>query len=411
MSSLVPPKIREPLRPTYTERLRDRDFWRFLFGQYRTVMKLTLLINLGLLSVHVSLHAAQLRAEENERPTSSDMSFATRYRILRARMHNAWNPWGEAQGEEEVKYQLDCALEGAEEELAATAGGGGGGRGIEGMTEGWRQEFVKLRRDRGRWFERDGRYVDAEQEYCAALEVPVLAGAVVEERVAAAMRLAKILEWRGEMEGAMGMLLRGVGYAFPPAIEDLGSGATGILPEMPRPGAKENTGVLMGVATELGVFLARHGQIAKALEVLAAVLARRKAAGGVPDPKRFNTEVGDPCAEAATMAMVGELMFAIGKKKEGVAWSEEAYEQAWKLVEFRLACKECCVVAAVNLVKMGELLKSDAGQETGWFSGKKKEEMAGEGQRLVDEYTYKQLEVDAVKAVRDAEQAEAATKI
>jgi len=236
------------------------------------------------------------------------------------------------------------------------------------------------------------------------LILAVLADAVVEERVAAATRLAKILEWRGDIEGAMGMLLKGFGYAFPPAVEESGSGATGIPPEMPRPGAKENTGVLMGIATELGVFLARHGQVAKALEVLAAVLVRRKAAGGVPDPRRFNTEVGDPCVEAATMAMVGELMFAIGKTKEGVAWSEEAYERAWELVEFRLACKECCTVAAVNLVKMGELLKSDAGKETGWFSGKK-EEMTGEGQRLVDEYTYKQLEVDAVKAVRDAEQA------
>jgi hypothetical protein len=230
----------------------------------------------------------------------------------------------------------------------------------------------------------------------------------VEDRTICAGRWAKILEWRGDEALARLWLERAVGYANPGAIENRELGTVKVPPPMPNP-SDNNTkemGPLVNAVTELAVFLARRGEEGMALAMLTQVLKTRMEAPPVENPRIFNKEVGDPCMIASTKSNIGELMFAMGKKEDGVAWTEKAFEEAWRDVEYRLACKECCEVAAGTLVAMGRILQEEAGKPLGWFeSGRKREAVKRWAETLVEEYEWKQLEVKAVRAVKDAQEA------
>jgi len=273
----------------------------------------------------------------------------------------------------------DCAL--AEVEKAGKAG--------------W--ELALLRNERGEVLEKMRRWDAAEKEYRAALEV---AADVPKLKVEAANRLAKIREWRGDAAGALQVLEQAVRIAGGPAL--------------PPPGDGGNTPALMNALVEMSVFLARHGEIGKGLELATDVLVRRKAAEGeVREPKRYTDATGDPCRVAISETIVGELLFAIGKRDKGLKWTEDAFHKAWELVDYRLACKECAGVAAANLVQMGKILEEEALSmeegKKGWWSGKReKEEKLQKAQRIKGEYEIRRMEVEAVRAVKDSDVAKRA---
>lgn len=333
-----------------------------MIRQYRTALKLALFINAGILSLQLGVHLTLQQLSEHSRPTPASWPLLARYNLRLARLPNAWNPFGTEKSDEDTQRYLDRCLS---------------------HLKGKESGVAQLHAERGELAEKMLRFDDAREEYSAALE----GGESGESVVFAAGRLAKILEWRGEEEGALEVLYRGLEAAK----------------------GTERVNALF----ELAVFLARHGEVAKALEMATEVLVLRKAASGeVVDPKRFTRSIGDPCKIAATEAVVGELLFALGKPEEGVRWSEDAFEKAFKLVDFRQACKECAGVVTGNLVKMGELMKLDIEKEGAegkggfWFwrgSAGKREETLKEAERLVEEYGWKKFEVDAVKAVKDAE--------
>jgi len=365
-------------------RLRDRAFWRAVAANWKPALKIAAVVNVSVLALQAAVHGALQCVEETTRPTPPTWSFAARYFLRRARMANAWNPLAERKSDDETLRMYDRAL-------AHSAGAGTAG-------DGW--AAAMLRKERGRALEEMRRWDAAESEYRAALDVDADAPRL---KVEAATRLARIQEWRGDDVAALETLERAVCFAGGPAL--------------PPPGDARNSPALLNAVAEMAVFLARRGEIARALELATAVLARRKAAAAadVGDPKRYTEAIGDPCRVAVSEATVGELLFAIGKRDEGLRWTEDAFHKAWELVDYRLACKECAGIAASNLVQMGRILEEEAlraedGGKKGWW---RRGERSGrvqlrEAQRIRQEYDIRRMEVDAVRAVKDSDVAKRA---
>lgn len=334
---------------------------------------------MGILGAQAAVHAGIHRMEEMVRPTPEDWPWFARYYLREARIANSWNPYGEAKGAEARKEALDKVLR----ELK--------GRGVGfGVKSGrWGEEEAALRKERGAWFEEEKKWKEAVAEYEAALEVGG-SGVGIPQKVAAAGRLASVFRFLGKEEEAMQALERGVREAEVGGVSN----------------------ALMNAKMEFAVGLARKGELVRAAEVAAGVLEERmRARPGCVDPKRFGFDVGDPCRVAGAMAVVGELVFALGRKEEGVVWSERAFETAWEFVEYRLACKECAGVAARNLVQMGKILEDGGGdREEGWFTRgvrKENERRRREGERVRTEYGFRAMEVEAVRAVKDSRVAKA----
>ncbi|KAI5779052.1 hypothetical protein EDC01DRAFT_755865 [Geopyxis carbonaria] len=377
----IPPAIRHVSTAEIKRRLYSPAFWRTVVSEYRTAIKFTFIIQLGVLGAQASLHFALHRLEEEQRPTCSAWPWLARYYLRMSRLPNPWNPWGKPQRDADVKYYLDAALDAVDGREPPA--------GHVGNAEAWREELIRLRKARGEWYETHSKWTDAQREYEAALAVPLRAEG---GRVAVAARLARILEWQAHAQGALDVLTAAQGWA-----------------------AAGGDACVLDAKTEVAAYHARHGDLGRALELLGEVLIARRAAPRVADPREFTDAPGDPCKEAATMAGIGELMFAVGKRAEGVRWSEAAWERAWRDAEYRVACKECAGVAAGNLVKMGELMMKEAeeaeggekgkGKGKGWFwsTAGKKEEMREEAERLLVTYTQASANVEAVRAIRDAE--------
>lgn len=178
-------------------------------------------------------------------------------------------------------------------------------------------------------------------------------------RVAAGLRVAKIAEFQGDDEAAFVAL----------------EGAVGVAEKKEEAG-----GALLKALTEMAVFRARRGEAEAALELLTRVLGVRRA-----------TAAGDPCAEAATMTYIGEILFALGERREGVAWSKEAFGRSAGLAELRGKCRECAIVAGRNLSAMAALMEEEeaaagragkkqkrAGRFSGFFAKTETETAAAE---------------------------------
>lgn len=363
--------------------------------QYLTAIKIVVLVNATLLTAQLAVHAAQHYGAEQARPTPESWPFRARYCLRQARIAQPWNPFSAAAKPlSETLAYLDRALAA----LAAAE-----------ATQG----RAELHIERGECLERMQRFDEAADAYAAALDSPSSSPSA-RCAVAAAVRLAKILEWRGSNhDGAVGALLQ--------RAADAATGA-------------DDAEASANAQYEMAVFLARRGRLARALEVATQVLELRKRAaaaaaegggggGRVADGKRYTASAGDPCRIAATEALIGELLFAIGQRAQGVAWSERAFGAAVALADLRLACKQCASVAAGNLIRMGEIMKDGVGAGGGagardgaagrgkwrwlWRTAPGSSEH-DEGRRLVDEYIWRKVEVDAIKAVRDAAEARAA---
>ena len=382
------PHSTNPRHASVLSRLSTKTFWVYLSTQYRSAMKLALALNVAVITTQLSVHAYLHDLEETARPTTSDWGIMPRYYLRRARIPNPWNPWGDPKPDIATKLYLDRCLDEVK----------GGALIMDQKSESWKRDYFRLRKERAEWFERNGRWEEAREEYTVALAVELRTAK--RERVDASARLAKILEWEGKEEEAFTVLRRAVGWA--------GGRGEGPMPALPEVGSRENTGVLLDAVSEYAGYLARKGQYEPALGLFTEVLRRRRGAVMMEDPQNWNEEIADPCRDAATMVAVGELMFAMGKQKEGVAWSEKAFAQAWGLLHFRQACKDCAGVAAENLQAMGRLLKKQAEErkpgKLEWNAEKEKKKLLTEAERLEKGYRDAKMDVDAVRAVRDSEE-------
>ncbi|KAI5801412.1 hypothetical protein DFH27DRAFT_622515 [Peziza echinospora] len=133
----------------------------------------------------------------------------------------------------------------------------------------------------------------------------------------------------------------------------------GILPES----LHNPPNLLLHTATELGVHYSRHAHLPKALPIFLSILRART------DPAA-NEATADPCEVAKVMSYLGEVLWASGKKKQGLAWVRKAVGKAIPLVEMRGACRDCAVYAAGNeVVMLRKLAEERGGEKKGRSSG------------------------------------------
>ncbi|KAL7276677.1 hypothetical protein RUND412_000337 [Rhizina undulata] len=183
-------------------------------------------------------------------------------------------------------------------------------------------------------------------------------------QVYACLRASKILEYEGHDTRAEEMLHRAISFAEqvskplvrPSSASFSEKTDTTMVPDdvAPKP-------LLLKAKTELAVFYARHDNFPEALAILLSILQSRRSVAAPADPGRSVSaeKISDPCAEASTMTYIGEILFALGEKRQGVAWTSEAFEKAVPLKELRGACKDCAIISGQNAAKMIGLLKDE----------------------------------------------------
>ncbi|KAH0602225.1 uncharacterized protein H6S33_009893 [Morchella sextelata] len=144
----------------------------------------------------------------------------------------------------------------------------------------------------------------------------------------------------------------------------------------------------------------------EALEIFTRVLAARRRVPPPADPadSKAAEAVSDPCAEAVTMAYIGEVMFSMGDRQQGVAWSKEAYDRSEPLAQLRGKCKECALVAAKNIAAMIELMeegqKEQKEKKSRWslFSGAS----GAEEKENLEEWENRVLRLESIRATKGA---------
>lgn len=265
--------------------------------------------------------AAALISSEHSHPTAASLPWRTRTALALARAVSTWTDHAAA---------TTAVLRSALEELEL--------RPQEDVA--WGRARAETLRQLAELQEAAGDVAGARADWGRVLDT-VRAGA--EARVGAALRVAKIAEFEGE-DGA--------------AEEALGKAVEVASGEEEEEG---NSKVLLRALTEMAVFRARHGEEGRALELLTRVLAARRAARKPLDPgaPQAAEMAGDPCAEAATMTYIGEVLFALGERRQGVAWSKEAFGKSVGLAELRRRCRECAIVAGTNLSAMIALIEQE----------------------------------------------------
>lgn len=298
---------------------------------------------------------------ETLRPTPKDMPFMARYNLDLSRALIKWTR--NYEGAIETMRGVVSELE--EEGWAR-------------KKKGWRKGYIMSLNYLAELEEHERMIDDAKAHYQQILRLPRESESEEslwrEERVTAALRVSKICEFKNDLPGAQAALMDAVSFAsIRPADSNNGDRISNGLPLLPDPASKENTPLLLKAITELSILHARNDRKHLALELLTTVLQARRAAAPVEKPAASESSKGisDPCAEAVTMAYIGELLFAMGDQQQGLAWTKESYKKSEALAELRGACKECAIVAGRNVANMLELMKDKkahvASSGGGWF--------------------------------------------
>lgn len=275
--------------------------------------------------------AAVLITTEQSHPTPSTLPWRARAVLTLSRAITAWTGHGPA-----ATLVLHSALDELELHPQPTAA--------------WRLAHQQTLRQLAELAEFVEDTAAARELWQRILDTPDAAAADV--RVAAGLRVAKIAEFQRDEVAAERALVAAVAV-----------------------GGAEGGKALVTALTEMAVFRARRGDPEGALELLTRVLATRRAARPPEDPGRADAAdmLADPCAEAATMTYIGEVLFALGERREGVAWSKQAFTQSVGLAELRGKCKDCAIVAGTNLSAMATLMEGEAAEgktrKTGRFAG------------------------------------------
>lgn len=300
---------------------------------------------------------------ENNNPTPDSLPWKARFGIAFTRVLLTWtkNRWGA------IEIMKDI-IDGLEKQ------------GWKGKDGGWRRGYIMALKLLAEIEEGDDQLDAAREHYQRIVNTPRESerqeNQWIDIKLAAALRVSKIAEFQKDLDAAEAALRDAVYIALPPRSlpEPI---TTEEVPELPNPESAENTTLLLKAVTELAIFLARHNREEQALELFTRVLAARRNFPAPEDPTDSKSAevVSDPCAEAETMTYIGEILFAMGDKKQGVAWSKEAYGRSEPLAEFRGACKECALVAARNISTMATLMEGVEESKGRWsrFFGSTKE--------------------------------------
>ncbi|KAF8434929.1 hypothetical protein BGX38DRAFT_1333355 [Terfezia claveryi] len=264
------------------------------------------------------------------------------------------------------------------EEVVAQRGGWEAVRvlGEEGWEEGMRR-YVKALGELGELEEKLGYRRRAAGRWRKILEFcgegsPLRGCVGTGERVRAAVRLGGLLDEVGDVEGISGGVeVEGnedemsrrrekrekeaeekFKFAYLLAAEDAGVD-TRLARETPGviPAGEKLSRDLLDTATELGIHYARFRRLDKALPIFLSLLRARSS---VSPTKATTTrgEIADPCEIGKVEAYLGEVLWAVGERRQGVEMEKRALETVERLVEERAGCRDCAVFAGGNLVVM-----------------------------------------------------------
>jgi len=298
---------------------------------------------------------------ETLHPTPKDMPLMARYNLDLSRALIKWTENYEGA----IEIMRGVVLELGEEGWAR-------------QKKGWRKGYIMSLSYLAELEQRERMIDDAKAHYQQILQLPRENESEEslwrEERVTAALRVSKICESKNDLPGAQAALMDAVSFASaaPTDSNDVNRTSNG-LPPLPDPSSKENTPLLLKAITELSILHARNDRQHLALELLTTILQARRTASPVENPAKSESskEISDPCAEAVTMAYIGELLFAMGDQQQGLAWTKESYRKSRALAGLRGACKECAIVTGRNVANMLELMKDKkihaASSGGGWF--------------------------------------------
>ncbi|KAF3930205.1 hypothetical protein ABW20_dc0102598 [Dactylellina cionopaga] len=128
-----------------------------------------------------------------------------------------------------------------------------------------------------------------------------------------------------------------------------------VLPESKKDDTPP-TPELLAAVQALGIQYSRLNKPAESLPIFLALL---RALQVLPESRR------DTCREASIMAYIGEVIWAVGSKSDGLAWTKKAMGQAEKEAERRNSCKECAIYAVANAITMTEEMEAERGRKKG----------------------------------------------
>jgi tetratricopeptide (TPR) repeat protein len=102
---------------------------------------------------------------------------------------------------------------------------------------------------------------------------------------------------------------------------------------------------------ELGKLYAKQGRYQEALSSLLSTLRgiRSSKARNINNPR---SDFDLLCREAIVMSYIGEILWALGNKRDAVVWAEGSYYEAWPKSHTIAECGLCAKMAAANVAKM-----------------------------------------------------------
>ncbi|KAF3915737.1 hypothetical protein AA313_de0208319 [Arthrobotrys entomopaga] len=117
-----------------------------------------------------------------------------------------------------------------------------------------------------------------------------------------------------------------------------------VLPE-PNKNVVPPSSEMLGAVQALGIRYSRQGKPSDSLPIFLSLLRTLQA---LPENQRDN------CRESTIMAYLGEVLWAIGKQADGLAWTKKAMEEAEKGLAQRDTCRTCAIYAVANAITMTE---------------------------------------------------------
>ncbi|KAK6496318.1 hypothetical protein TWF481_002342 [Arthrobotrys musiformis] len=117
-------------------------------------------------------------------------------------------------------------------------------------------------------------------------------------------------------------------------------------PVLPDPNRKNHVSPTSDVIEAVQAVGVQYSRLEKPAESLPIFLSLLRTLQALPEEQR------DICREGYVMAYVGEVIWALDKKQDGLKWTKKALLEAEKGWDTRNSCKECAIYAVANAITM-----------------------------------------------------------
>ncbi|KAK6353421.1 hypothetical protein TWF696_005386 [Orbilia brochopaga] len=216
--------------------------------------------------------------------------------------------------------------------------------GWENCSMEWKRAYVDFAAKVAKMSEQIGNHDDAYVLYERILAIePEVVDA--RRRSQASLGMSGCAVQKGNLEQATMLVKQAVQLAVEAMPEDDRLVVDTERPVLPEPGkgVPLPSPELLAAVQAAGVHFARLGKPQVSLPIFLSLLRTLQA---LPSTRR------DVCKEASIMAYLGEVVWALGKKADGLAWTKRAFEDADQEARTREACRGCAEYAVANAITM-----------------------------------------------------------